>query len=611
MEPQIEPILAKNLKAMAGRMLLVLGADKEIKYDPNFRFYMTTKLPNPNYKAEISTKVTLINFTVKEEGLEEQLTSVVIQKMESVLEKSKNELVKKKSDNEQKLKELDEKILKMLQDSKGSLIDDIELIKALQVAKETEQEVSQQIEAGAKQMKKTLDARNNYVGLARIAAKLFFVINDFSLIDNMYQFSLESYIHLFSNTIQLYLNKSTAVNDSLQDKLQQIQTMHKYEVYKYACRGLFEKDKLLLSIQMSVKLATDIDAEEWNFFLRGSDPSIDRKQQPPNPHTDWINNPAWDTICDLDKSDKILAFAGLCGAFTHNTKEWKRWYSNSMPEQEPLPGEWDTKCDVLRKMILVKTVRPDRVLFSAQMFVQEKLGPEYVSPPGFDIKELHRSSSKTIPIIFILSPGTDPLSMLQQLSEEEGIPLMQVSLGQGQEKKAKDKINEGARNGNWLFLANCHLSLDFLKDLEKIIETNEQQKNDINDNFRLWLSSAPHPKFPISILQKCVKQTSEPPKGVKASMLRIYNSMPADKLKNTMIQNTAVNVLEHYKKAVFGLTWFHAICIERKRFKNLGWNVVYDFNDSDWETADNILQMYIDKESEIKRDDKQTNPMMM
>lgn len=56
---------------MAGQQLLILGADKEIKYDPNFRLYMTTKLSNPKYKAEISTKVTLINFAVKEEGLEE------------------------------------------------------------------------------------------------------------------------------------------------------------------------------------------------------------------------------------------------------------------------------------------------------------------------------------------------------------------------------------------------------------------------------------------------------------------------------------------------------------------------------------------------------------
>ncbi len=40
-------------------------------YDMNFRLYMTTKLPNPHYKPEDCIKVTLINFTVTFEGLEE------------------------------------------------------------------------------------------------------------------------------------------------------------------------------------------------------------------------------------------------------------------------------------------------------------------------------------------------------------------------------------------------------------------------------------------------------------------------------------------------------------------------------------------------------------
>lgn len=39
--------------------------------------------------------------------------------MEAQLEKSKNELVRKKTDNEQKLKDLDDRILKMLQESSG------------------------------------------------------------------------------------------------------------------------------------------------------------------------------------------------------------------------------------------------------------------------------------------------------------------------------------------------------------------------------------------------------------------------------------------------------------------------------------------------------------
>lgn len=109
------------------------------------------------------------------------------------------------------------------------------------------------------------------------------------------------------------------------------------------------------------------------------------------------------------------------------------------------------------------------------------------------------------------------------------------------------------------------------------------------DNFRLWLSSNPHPKFPISILQKCIKVTTEPPKGVKANMLRLYSNMPKE--LGTLVKENKV----FYKRSLFALCWFHSLIIERKRFKTLGWNIIYDFNDSDFETADKILQLYIDQ----------------
>lgn len=78
--------------------------EKEILYNPNFRLYITTKLPNPTYKAEVSTKVTLVNFAVKQKGLEEQLVSVVIGKMEINLENTRTQLILKKAQNEIKLK---------------------------------------------------------------------------------------------------------------------------------------------------------------------------------------------------------------------------------------------------------------------------------------------------------------------------------------------------------------------------------------------------------------------------------------------------------------------------------------------------------------------------
>ncbi len=43
--------------------------ENEVVYNTDFRFFMTTKLPNPHYLPEVSIKVTLVNFTVTESGL--------------------------------------------------------------------------------------------------------------------------------------------------------------------------------------------------------------------------------------------------------------------------------------------------------------------------------------------------------------------------------------------------------------------------------------------------------------------------------------------------------------------------------------------------------------
>lgn len=48
-------------------------------------------MPNPHYTPEISTKVTVVNFTVKESGLEEQCLGLVISSELPTLEIQKNE----------------------------------------------------------------------------------------------------------------------------------------------------------------------------------------------------------------------------------------------------------------------------------------------------------------------------------------------------------------------------------------------------------------------------------------------------------------------------------------------------------------------------------------
>jgi dynein heavy chain len=60
-------------------MFITLG-DNTIEYNPNFRLYITSKLRNPHYLPEIFNKVTIINFALTVEGLEDQLLGIAVAK---------------------------------------------------------------------------------------------------------------------------------------------------------------------------------------------------------------------------------------------------------------------------------------------------------------------------------------------------------------------------------------------------------------------------------------------------------------------------------------------------------------------------------------------------
>ena len=98
-----------------------------------------------------------------------------------------------------------------------------------------------------------------------------------------------------------------------------------------------------------------------------------------------------------------------------------------------------------------------------------------------------------------------------------------IALGQGQAPYATTMIDEGVKDGNWVFLANCHLMTSWLGALEKIVD--DLGARNPHQDFRLWLSSSPNPKFPIAILQQGLKMTTEPPRGIKTNLLRMYNNV--------------------------------------------------------------------------------------
>ena len=84
----LDPVLARATISKGRKLVIKLG-DKELDYNPDFKLYITTRLGNPHYTPEVSTKTTIVNFVVKEDGLKAQLLGLVVRQEEPRLEEGR------------------------------------------------------------------------------------------------------------------------------------------------------------------------------------------------------------------------------------------------------------------------------------------------------------------------------------------------------------------------------------------------------------------------------------------------------------------------------------------------------------------------------------------
>lgn len=224
----------------------------------------------------------------------------------------------------------------------------------------------------------------------------------------------------------------------------------------------------------------------------------------------------------------------------------------------------------------------------------KKLGKEFAIAKPTHMHEVYQDSDSNTPLTFILTQGADPTSHVMNFVKEiKGEKWQEqlhiISLGQGQDKVALKKIEDSRKDGSWVMLQNCHLYKSFMGQLEhQVLDISE---NENNEDFRLFLTSMPCDYFPISVLQNSIKVTSEPPKGIKANLLGSVNM-----LKDKFFEDCKKS--EELKKFAFSICCFHAIIHERKKFGPLGWNIIYGFNESDFDASQTIVRDMLNDEKE-------------
>uniref|UniRef100_A0A8C3ADL9 Dynein axonemal heavy chain 6 n=1 Tax=Cyclopterus lumpus TaxID=8103 RepID=A0A8C3ADL9_CYCLU len=583
LDPALEPILLKQTFVAGGRTLIRLG-DSDIDYDKNFRFYMTTKMANPHYLPEVCIKVTIINFTVTKSGLEDQLLSDVVRLESPHLEEQRNELIVCINADRNQLKEIEDRILKLLFTSEGNVLDNKELVQTLQESKVTSEAIKHRLEEAEATELMINSARERYRPVATRGSVLYFVIASLSEIDPMYQFSLKYFKQLFNSTIETS-EESSVLEDRLQILLDQILL----NSYINVSRGLFEQHKLIYSFMLCIEIMRqrgEISDAEWQHFLKGADYAE-------RPNVPWLSDSYWRTCCELE--DTLPCFKGISKEITrmHIHIELGCFQASINPETwegyqgSEIRGHWNERLGAFQKLVLIKSFIEEKVVFAATEFVIVSIGKQFVENPPVDLANLYNDMSPSTPLVFILSTGSDPMGAFQRFAKERGCldRVESISLGQGQGPIAEKMIHAAMTTGKWVFLQNCHLAVSWMLAMEELIKTFTEPDTSIDENFRLFLSSMPTKVFPVTVLQNSVKVTNEPPKGLRANMRRAFTEISSNFFEDHVLG-------QQWRKIIFGMCFFHAILQERKKFGPLGWNIRYEFNDSDRECALLNLNLY-------------------
>merc|ERR1719281_991804 len=102
--------------------------DKEITIHKGFKLFMHTKLSNPHYPPEIQAEATVINFTVTEQGLEEQMLFLIVRLERPDLARTKLDLVQQQNEFKVRLADLEALLLDKLANAEGEILDDESLI---------------------------------------------------------------------------------------------------------------------------------------------------------------------------------------------------------------------------------------------------------------------------------------------------------------------------------------------------------------------------------------------------------------------------------------------------------------------------------------------------
>jgi len=584
-EPFLYPLLRRDLMRDGPRATVTVG-DKAVDFNDRFKLYLATRNPHPDLPPDALALINPVNFIVTRSGLEGQLLGLTLQYEQPELEEQKSALLRSEEEAKVQMAVLEKQLLMQLASSQGNILENTPLIQSLEETKVNAIAILKSLEE-SRVLQAALDKqRNSYRPIAYIGSVIFFLIRDLSRLNHMYRFSLAVFLRLFTKA--LHILKTQCTEKAVEARIKVLNDSLIKLVVGYVTRSLFKADRLTFAMHLVHGLYPQKFApQEWELFTGVLVADI----------SDNVSKsfPPWATR-DRAQAYNLLetTFPNIVRALNlGDVDSWSRWARSPQCEIE-FPPKYIKSVTPFERLLVVQALRPDRLESAMGVFACELLGMSSVGAGVVNLSGVYMDESTAgEAILLITTPGADPSQELEEIADRTvgAAKYRQLAMGQGQAEIALQMLKEAAEVGDWVCLKNLHLVTTWLPTLEKTLKTIH-----LHDNFRLWLTSEPHPKFATILLEQSLKITFEAPPGVKRNLQRSYESVSS--MSTEVPQQLAASPVR--AQLLFVLAWFHAVVQERRTYIPQGWTKFYEFSFADLRSSADIIDIVMGKMSGSK-----------
>lgn len=553
LDPVLNHVLNKEYQKTGGRVLIQLGK-QQIDFSPSFKLYLSTRDPSATFAPDICSRTTFVNFTVTQSSLQTQSLAEVLKSERPDVDERRSNLIKLQGEFKVHLRQLEKRLLRALNESRGNILDDDNVIETLETLKTEAAEISAKMSNTEGVMAEVEEITLQYNVIARSCSAVFAVLEQLHYLNHFYQFSLQYFLDIFHSVLHGNPHLANETNHNVRRDV--IVKDLFVTTFKRTALGLLQKDRITLAMLLAQASPYKMDKTLLDVILEerveGRDVSTDSSAK------DEVFSRAKRIPALKDRLDGV------------SEADWSKFFTEELAENF-VPKVWDDTTEptdqALLSLLLVKLFRLDRFVPAAERFVARVFGSDLFDIVE-DLKQTVEQVSATRPISLVSSPGFDASYKVDSLVERMRVRCTNIAMGSNEGLASADKaISNAAQTGSWVLIKNVHLAPTWLQSLEKRMESLNP-----SPEFRLFLSMESSPKIPVNLLRASRVLIYEQPAGVRANMKDSMSSLSTRAVKSP-VERTRLYLL---------LSFLHAVVQERLRYApNLGWKGFWEFNDAD------------------------------